>query len=146
MSKKISCPFCMEPMAATMEGGFYCEHCDGSFAADFPFQEQADRISDLQAHNFDRPVVVTRHPALVEYLRELGLIGRDVRVIAHARPEDVKGRKVFGVLPLHLAAEAAEVVAISLNLPPELRGQELSLEQVRLYAKEPRRYRVIDEG
>jgi len=91
----------------------------------------------------DRPsVVVTRHPALVEYLRELGLIDQDVQVIAHARPEDVKGRKVFGVLPFHLGAAATEVVVISLNLPPELRGQELSLEQVRTFASPPRRYRV----
>ncbi len=90
-------------------------------------------------------IVVTRHPALVEFLREQGIIGEDVKVLTHASPEDVRGRVVFGVLPLWLAAEAEAVVEISLDIPPELRGKELSLEQVREFFRGVCRYKVLRE-
>lgn len=76
-------------------------------------------------------VVVTRHPALVELLRERGLINADARVIAHATPADVTGKHVIGVLPLRLAALARSVTEVPLNIPAELRGVELSLETLR---------------
>lgn len=91
-------------------------------------------------------VVVTRHPALVEFLREQGVLTAGARVVAHATPEDVAGQHVVGVLPLRLAALAASVTEVPLNLPAELRGQELSLEQVRQYAGAPVTYRVEAVG
>jgi len=89
-------------------------------------------------------LVVTRHPALVEYLREAGIVGDNVEVVAQVTPEQVRGRHVVGVLPLHLAAEADRVTVVPLAVPPELRGQELSLEQVRELAGEPRTFIVSD--
>lgn len=88
------------------------------------------------------PVVVTRHPGLVEVLREQGLIPAGVRVIAHASAEDVRGLDVYGVLPLALAAEAASVTEVTLTLPAELRGQELSADQVRAHMTGVTRYVV----
>ena len=49
---------------------------------------------------------------------------------------------LVGVLPLHLAAEAIEVWEVPLTVPAELRGVELTLQQVRQYAAPVRRYRV----
>lgn len=91
----------------------------------------------------ENQVVVTRHPALLEYLREQGLCDSAAVVIEHASPDDVRGRHVIGVLPHHLSAEAASVTEVPLNLPPELRGQELTVEQVRQYAGEPCTYVVF---
>lgn len=88
-------------------------------------------------------IIVTRHPALVEHLAEQGYTGK---VVAHATDDDVRGQHVVGVLPLRLAALAASVTEVPLNLPPELRGVELTLEQVRAYAGEPVTYRVTREG
>lgn len=87
-------------------------------------------------------VVVTRHEALVTYLVELKLVPPDVRVVAHATVEDVQGRAVFGVLPLHLAASAASVTVVPLALRPEHRGVELTLDQVRELAGSPANYVV----
>ena len=88
-------------------------------------------------------LVVTRHPALVEYLKETGLISDgDYELIAHATVEDVKGKDVIGVLPINLAAEAASVTDVPLNIPAERRGQELGLSEVRAYAGPPRKYVV----
>lgn len=87
-------------------------------------------------------IVVTRHPALVAHLRKIGLIKADASVIAHASPDDVRGQHVIGVLPLSLAALAASVTEVPLNLPAELRGQELTEEQVARYAGDPVTYVV----
>jgi len=97
-------------------------------------EEAAKRMADR--------VIVTRHSALVEYLREIGQAGMDTRVIAHAAAEDVRDKVVVGVLPLHLAALAAHVIEVPLDLPTDMRGMELSIEQVRQYAGRPVRYRV----
>ena len=78
-------------------------------------------------------IVVTRHKALVEYLRELGI---DVdKVVKHASPSDVKGKVVCGVLPHSLSCLAKEYWEVSLALPQELRGKELSKSQIESYAK-----------
>ena len=87
-------------------------------------------------------LVVTRHPGLVEYLRELGLATENTVVVSHATPENVAGKHVCGVLPHNLSCLTASFTEIPLNLPAELRGQELTVEQVRQYAGEPETYRV----
>jgi putative CRISPR-associated protein (TIGR02620 family) len=87
-------------------------------------------------------VVVTRHQALVAYLQEIGLISGGAAVLLHATPEDIRGKRVIGVLPLRLAAEAETVTEVPLDLPAELRGQELTLEQIRQYAGQPQTYKV----
>ena len=87
-------------------------------------------------------IVITRHEALVEYLREQGMIDDSTTVINHATHEDVMGKDVIGVLPLSLAAEANSVTEIPLRLTPEMRGQELSLETLRQIAGKPVKYKV----
>jgi putative CRISPR-associated protein (TIGR02620 family) len=89
-------------------------------------------------------VVVTRHPALVDFLRELGLVEEDVEIIPHASPNDVQGKDVIGVLPLHLATLAKSVTEVQLDLPPDARGRELSLEELRKYYRGVRTYIVTE--
>lgn len=76
------------------------------------------------------PIVVTRHPALVAVLARRGLIPEGTQVVAHATPDMVRGRTVVGILPFHLAALASSVTTVDLNLAPEQRGRELSVEEV----------------
>lgn len=80
-------------------------------------------------------IVITRHAALAEYLTEIGVIAPGARVLAHATEDDVRKRIVVGVLPLHLAALANAVVHVPLDIPAELRGAELTVEQVRAFAR-----------
>lgn len=87
-------------------------------------------------------IIVTRHPALVQYMTEEGICPAGTPVVAHATPEVVRGNHVYGVLPLHLAAEAALVTEVPLALTPEDRGVELSIERMREIAGEPVTYRV----
>jgi putative CRISPR-associated protein (TIGR02620 family) len=90
-----------------------------------------------------RTVVVTRHPGLVEFLVERGIIQAGAEVIAHATPEQLTGAHVVGVLPLALASLAEKVTTVELVLPPEKRGVELTVEEVREFAKEVVTFKVI---
>lgn len=88
-------------------------------------------------------VVVTRHAAYVQHLINIGLVEPGVEVVAHANPETVSGKHVItSGLPLHLAALAEKLTTVGLFLPAELRGKELSLEQVAQYAQPPASYVV----
>ena len=87
-------------------------------------------------------VVITRHPALVEYLREQGIVSGDVEVISHASPDAVQGKHVVGVLPHSLSCLCASFTEIPLRLPLEMRGKELTIEDLRKYAGSPVTYIV----
>lgn len=88
-------------------------------------------------------VVVTRHAALITYLIEIGLISADTKVITHATPEDVRGKDVIGVLPLSLACHARTVTEIPMQIPFDLRGKELDINQVRQFAGNPVKYYIF---
>ena len=92
-----------------------------------------------------KTIIVTRHPALVEYLREARIVeGKEsIEVLSHVdNPELIRGKHVFGVLPLHLAAFAASITEVPLSIPAEMRGKELTLEEVRQFAGQPVEYVV----
>ena len=72
-------------------------------------------------------IIVTRHKGAVEWLRRNGIEGK---VIAHAHESDVVGEDVIGVLPFHLAYLANTITTIDMDLPLELRGQDVSPEQM----------------
>ena len=79
-------------------------------------------------------IVVTRHAALIDYLKEKGIINEKTEVISHASPDAIRGKNVLGVLPHSLSCMTATFSEIPMNLPAELRGKELSLEDMRKYA------------
>jgi len=89
-------------------------------------------------------VVITRNPALVEYLKEVGIVEEGVRVIQHATEDDVRYKHVIGVIPVRMAAKANRVTEIPLALTPEDQEKELSLERLREVARPPRTYIVIE--
>ena len=87
-------------------------------------------------------LVVTRHPGLIDYLVREKIVSPDVEVRAHATPDLVRGKHVLGVLPHSLSCLTASFTEIPLDLPPELRGAELTAEDVERYASAPVIYRV----
>lgn len=87
-------------------------------------------------------LIITRHPGLVSYLQEIGLADASTEVLGHATPDNVRGKHVCGVLPHSLSCLCASFTEVPLALPAELRGVELTLEQVRQYAGAPVTYRV----
>ena len=89
-----------------------------------------------------KKLVITRHASLVAYAKEIGLIDDTAEIVAHASPEIVKDRHVIGVLPHSLSCLCTSFTEIPLILPPEKRGAELTIEDMRMYANEPVTYKV----
>ncbi|MFH1547120.1 MAG: CRISPR-associated protein Csx16 [bacterium] len=87
-------------------------------------------------------LVVTRHPGLLDYLLEIGIATKNTIVISHATAETVIGKKVCGVLPHSLSCLCLSFTEIPLDLPLELRGKELTLEDMKKYASVPITYKV----
>lgn len=85
-------------------------------------------------------VLVTRHPALVEYFSNNG--STFDKVITHASSEDVTGNDVYGILPLHLATLTNTVTTVDMDLPVEMRGKELSLTDIEKYFTGMSTYKV----
>lgn len=77
-----------------------------------------------------RPWVVTRHPAVIEWLEEyLGVYVGEF-VVPHIEPEDAWSSVLIGNVPLHIAAVAEIVFAVEFdNGAP--RGAEWTVEQMK---------------
>ncbi len=90
----------------------------------------------------NKALVVTRHPALVTFLIEKGYISPESEVVEHASAETVHGKHVWGVLPHSLSCLTKSFTEVPMNIPAELRGKELSIEDMKLYAGEPVTYVV----
>ena len=90
-----------------------------------------------------KTIVVTRHPGLLAVLREKGVIPASCEdFYSHATADLVRGNHVIGILPLGLAAEAASITEVTLSLPPEMRGKELTEEEVRRFMTGVTSYKV----
>ena len=85
-------------------------------------------------------ILVTRHQALIEYFKEANI--EFDKVISHATEEDVYGNDVYGVLPLRLTSLANTVTTIDIDVPAEMRGKELSLEDIKKYGVNISTYKV----
>lgn len=85
-------------------------------------------------------ILIARHQALADFLTQHGI--KFNKVIEHATAEDVKGKDVYGVLPLHLAALTNTITSVDLNLPAEMRGKELTIADVGEYFNSLTTYKV----
>lgn len=87
------------------------------------------------------PLIVSRHPAAVEFIREQLPEFADAEVIESATQADVFDRVVAGNLPLRLAACCRIVYAVEFEgVPP--RGQEYTIEDMRDAGAAIRKYEV----
>ncbi len=74
-------------------------------------------------------IIVSRHPAAVEFIREAANLPKDTLVFESVTAKDVLGHIVYGNLPMHLACVARCVIAVEfIGDPP--RGQEYTIEDM----------------
>ncbi|MFN3717134.1 MAG: CRISPR-associated protein Csx16 [Thiobacillus sp.] len=88
---------------------------------------------------------VTRHPGAVEWAARQGLAVD--RQIDHLDPADIQpGDTVIGILPVNLAAEVCarggRFFNLSLDVPPEARGRELTADELESYGARLEGYTV----
>lgn len=94
-----------------------------------------------------RTVILTlRQPEFAEHVFRLDLVrAEDCEVIdGKPTPDDLLGAHVisFNSLGIGLAAFAEKVTIININFTPDVRGRELSLEEIESHAGSPRTYQV----
>jgi len=92
-------------------------------------------------------LIITRHAPLVKWLGRLGITGL---VMEQVTPEDVRGKHVYGILPLWLAAEALSVTEVSMpDLPLDARkrvaGGDYTVEEMDAWGAHLRRFVVREE-
>ena len=97
-----------------------------------------------------RTWLITRHPGAIDWARESGLVWD--RLEAHLSADTVAaGDRVYGVLPLPLAAElcarGAEVWHLCIPVTAAERGRELSAAELNRLGARFRRFHVevVDE-
>lgn len=88
---------------------------------------------------------ITRHPGAIEWAARQGFpIDRQ---LDHLDPADIRpGDTVIGTLPIHLAAQVcargARFFNLSLDLPAEARGKDLSADDLECYGARLEEYTV----
>ena len=87
-----------------------------------------------------KKLIVTRHPALVQYLKDKGYIDDSVEHLTFAAIADVKDKHVFGILPNWLACHTDKFTEVQLRLPTGKRATELTMDEIKFYANKPRTY------
>jgi len=97
-------------------------------------------------------LVVTRYKSLVDYLKKkrdwfdkgevFALINDNIKVIPHAKIEDVQNKHVIGVLPYWLSCHTGKFTEIQLRIPSEKRGHELTIEEIEFYSLTPKTYEI----
>jgi len=89
--------------------------------------------------------LITRHPGAIEWARRHGI---DVdRQIAHLDPAEIRaGDVVIGALPVHLAAQVCarggRFFNLSLDMPADARGRELTPDELEKYGARLEEYIV----
>lgn len=94
--------------------------------------------------------VVTRHEGAVNWLRDT-LQQSEISVIPHLEGLRFQpGDKVCGILPIawaaRVCAQGAEAHILTIDLPPELRGRELTAQQLKDHGAKLIRYDVRELG
>lgn len=92
---------------------------------------------------------VTRHPGARDWAQDEGV--RVDQVVIHLDPTSIEpGDTVIGSLPVNLAAEVCDrggrYLHLSLDLPADLRGRELSAEDMRRVGARVEEFRILRPG
>lgn len=92
---------------------------------------------------------ITRHPGAIEWAARRGL--HIDRQIAHIDPATIQpGDVVIGILPVNLAAEVCarggQFFNLSLDLPPDARGRELTADELERYGARLEEYLIDKPG
>ena len=130
---------------------WYGESKEVSLPVDCPLSSEQEKqlkdygfkLDSVAKHNNEEIVVVTRHKGMEDYLVHMGYVPNDCNVIGHViEPSMLKDKTVWGVLPHSLSSLCSVFCEVPLNLPPEFRGKELSMEEMSRFAGPAKCYQV----
>lgn len=87
-------------------------------------------------------IIVTKHPAALEFLKRMGI--NDAAIYRHIDASLVnEDTTIIGNIPLHLAAKVKDVIAIEFHsLPNNRRNDELTFAEMIQFGAHLKRYKV----
>ena len=92
---------------------------------------------------------ISRHQGALEWIKKQG-ITVDL-CLSHIEPEQIKkGDTILGTLPINIVAminqQGANYLHLSLQLPADKRGQELTVQEMEQYQAKLEAYEVIKKS
>ena len=76
-----------------------------------------------------KTIIVSRHPAAIKWINKYYPDFNGI-IKSHIAEDEIIGNRIIGTLPVQLAALAAEYFHLSIKVPAEMRGKELSIEDM----------------
>jgi hypothetical protein len=123
---------------------FHTRHVDALFQAHAALTDKGPAPIELIALQGEvRPdgIIVSRHPAAVDFIHSQVSGSYKFPIIGQASEEDVRGQRVYGNLPLHLAALAERVTVVEFQGDPP-RGAEYGAAEMKAAGARLGTYRV----
>ena len=78
----------------------------------------------------EKIVIVSRHQGALNWLKKHHPEFDNVEYFSHINEKDIKDNIVIGTLPINLAKLAKEYWHLSMSIPSEMRGVELTIEDM----------------
>jgi len=88
-------------------------------------------------------IIISRHPGAIEWLKRHHPELSGAKVLKHAVPDDLFGNVVIGTLPVNLAALAKEYWHLTMDIPVEARGKELTADDMEEFGCKINRYIIM---
>lgn len=89
-----------------------------------------------------KTIITTRHSSFADYLIRSGIAPADAVFLPRAGADDIRGCRVIGPLPIHLAALAYEWIHVPVDMRDLPRDHELTPEELAERVGEPVVYTV----
>ena len=90
-------------------------------------------------------IIVTRHDNVRKYIIESGMVPENTPCYESIEKEFARGKHIYGIVPLELAAAAAKVTEVKITLRKNLWGKELSMDQIQACLKYVKTFVVTEE-
>ena len=78
----------------------------------------------------EKTIIISRHKGAINWLKKYHSEFNNVEYFTHVNKKDIKGNIVIGTLPINLAIFSKEYWHLSMDIPIEMRGKELSIKDM----------------
>ncbi len=87
-------------------------------------------------------IIITRHKGAVDWIKKHYPKFSVFKHLTHASEEDIEGNIIVGTLPVNLAVLSKEYWHLSMDIPAEFRGKELTIEDMESFNCLLQRYEI----
>nr|BDI55091.1 MAG: CRISPR-Cas system-associated protein Csx16 [uncultured archaeon] len=91
-------------------------------------------------------IIVSRHAGAINWLKKHYPKFSNLKHLTHISEEEIKDRIIIGTLPVNLAVLAKEYWHLSMNVPLEMRGKELTVEDMENFNCKIENYKILKIG